>query len=1064
MQHWFAGFLAHLYVGVMRNKVRSIIIFLFILICILIMGGCGSTTEKPRAVRGVLNLSQWDFEQNGPVQLDGEWEFYWNQLLMPEEFRSDKEQSINKRYIFVPRTWNEFKVEGKKNTGYGYATYRLQILLPDHEKVNAIRVSSIATSHEIWINGKRMSAHGKIGIDQDTAIPNVTPNIIHFSSGEQGKVELIIQVSNFIHRKGGIWQPLLIGSSEQMRKMHDRNVFFDIALFGSILIMAFYHLALYALRKKDLSTLYFSIFCFLIALRILLVGEKYLQQFIPQLSQEIAFKLEYLTFYLGMVVFYMFIHALFPKEMSVRIYRGIIVMGCIYSTIVLITPASIYTRMLSGFLMASVIFLAYLLYVISVAVFRRKEGAGIILTGAAVFIGSVVNDILYYSEMIFTGNLTPFGLFIFIFAQSFMLSVRFSKAFTTAEQMSEKLLSMDRIKDEFLANVTHEILTPLSGMIGIAESMNDGVAGSLNKEQTKNLFLIVSSGRRLTALVNDLLDFSKLKNKDIELKRSNIHIKDSVELVLALCSPLAYGKELTLKNEIPADFVMVNADENRLQQILYNLIGNAIKFTQTGTITISAVQTGKFAEITVADTGIGISPAQHEKIFNAFEQADTDFSVKNGGAGLGLSITKTLVELHGGTIRVDSEKGKGAKFIFTLPIAAKTSDGINAVFGQRDSGQVKREEDTHAAKDSGMQGKYYDAEQQRIELHKTKKEANVFKILIVDDEPVNRQVLVNQFLLKKYIVITAVNGKEAVQIIKEIKDIDMVILDIMMPEMNGYEVCRILRKDYSTLELPILMLTAKHQEQDIVMAFEAGANDYLTKPFNKKEMLARVETLLNLKQLMSQMLEAKVQFLQAQIKPHFLYNALNTIMALCRTDPEEAWELLDELSNYLRGKFSFNNTSRYIPLEKELSFIHSYFAIEKARFGERLNIEYDIGSDTILRLPPLILQPIVENAVRHGIYPKKEGGTVTVSVQKQKEAVRIQIADDGVGMTQQQIQNLLKGQKPDQGIGLLNVHKRLKTYYNRGLEIQSEPGQGTTVTIMIPEESAVHQQGGIKGA
>ncbi|ARE86043.1 Sensor histidine kinase YpdA [Clostridium formicaceticum] len=602
------------------------------------IGGCSDTIEKPKAVNGVLDLSQWSFEEKGPVELDGEWEFYWEQLLMTEEPRPVQEESLDKAYIPVPQTWNTHEIRGKGKTGYGYGSYRLQVILPDYEKVHALRVSSIATSHEVWIDGKLVSVRGKVGVDQNTTHSNVRPNIIYFSA-DQPKIEIIIQVSNFMHKKGGIWQSLLIGSNEQVRKIYDFSAFLDVALFGSIFIMAFYHLALYILGKKDPSTLYFSIFCFLIGLRILLVGEKFLQQFVPGLSQEIAFKLEYLTFYLGMVVFYMFIYALFPKEMSTKGYRGVIVIGGIYSAIVCITPASIYTHMLSSFQILSVIFCIYILYVLSVAAFRRREGAGMILTGSVVFIATVINDIFYYSEMIFTGNLIAFGLFVFIFVQSIIVSVRFSKAFTTIEQMSEKLLSMDRLE---------------------------------------------------------------------------------------------------------------------------------------------------------------------------------------------------------------------------------------------------------------------------------------------------------------------------------------------------------------------------------------------------------------------------MQFLQAQIKPHFLYNTLNTIMAFCRTDPEKAWELLDEFSNYLRGKFGFKSTSRYITLEKELNFVSSYLAIEKARFDERLNVEYDIRSDTAVLVPPLILQPIVENAVRHGIYPKKEGGTVTVSVEKQTEAVRIQIADNGVGMTQQQIKDLLKGKKSQQGIGLLNVHTRLKANYNQGLEIQSEPGQGTKVTIMIP--------------
>lgn len=1019
---------------VMRKKIRGLFLFSCIILLLFMTIGCHHIVEKPTAIQGTLDLTSWDFENNGPIQLEGEWEFYWRQLKNAGDFAFMTKPFEDPPYIQVPHTWNEYRIDGEGVGSYGYATYRLKIRLPHQNEVYGIHVSSIATSNAVWINGRQVSAAGQVGTSSHTSTPNVAPNMTYFDS-QEGEVELIIQVSNFLHKKGGIWEDLRIGTAKQMVQLQNRNAFLDMALFGSILIMACYHLVLYISRKKEISTFYFSLFCFLIALRTMLTGEKFLQQLFPSFSQEAAFKLEYLTFYLGMSVWYLFVHSLFPKEISERVYKAVVVIGGLYSIVVVLTPANIYTYMLSSFQIASVLFCMYTIYTLSLAAFRKREGALIALIGGVVFIGTVVNDIFYYSELLTTGNLTPFGVFIFVFAQSFILSSRFSKAFVTIEHMSERLLSVDRMKDEFLANITHEILTPLSGMIGIAESMNDGAVGSLQDLQIRNLDLIISSGRRLTGLVQDILVFSRLKNKDIELKASDISIKDCAGVVLDLCRPLAKEKGLLLKNEIPEQLVSVKADENRLQQILYNLVGNGIKFTSVGEVAVSAVQKGHFVEITIADTGIGISPHEYERIFQAFEQGEADRFFAYNGTGLGLSITKTLVELHGGKIWVSSEKGKGSKFIFTLPVGEKKGSFSSRGDIQRVNFNTKGDWKKHTV---------YKLE----EAH-----SDYPKILIVDDEPINRQVLVNQLLLKKYHIITAASGREALEIIHKDKQIGLIILDIMMPEMNGYEVCRKIRQTYSLLEIPILMITVRNQEEDILMAFEAGANDYLTKPFRKREMLARIETLMNLKQLIAQMVEAKTQFLQAQIRPHFLYNALNTIMGLCRTEPEKAWALLDELSNYLRGKFGFQNTSRYIPLEKELTFVASYLAIEKARFGERLQIAYNIHSDLTVLVPPLILQPIVENAVRHGIYPKKNGGCVTISVEKDIKGWTIEVQDNGVGMTQEQIRQIFKGEKPGQGIGLLNVHMRLLSLYQEGLEIQSQQEKGTKVKILIPHMS-----------
>lgn len=198
------------------------------------------------------------------------------------------------------------------------------------------------------------------------------------------------------------------------------------------------------------------------------------------------------------------------------------------------------------------------------------------------------------------------------------------------------------------------------------------------------------------------------------------------------------------------------------------------------------------------------------------------------------------------------------------------------------------------------------------------------------------------------------------------------------------------------------------------------------------------------------MVTTELNFLQAQIKPHFIYNTLNTVMAFCRTDPEKAAELLDELGHYLRGKLNFSGTDQLIPLKKELDLVKSYLAIEKARFNERLSVIYNIEEDIKIDIPPLILQPIVENAVKHGIQPKRRGGNIEISIIKAPSDVIIEIKDDGVGMTGEDVDRILSGNKRETGIGLQNVNKRLINHFGHGLTVTSEVDKGTVVTIKIP--------------
>ncbi len=421
-------------------------------------------------------------------------------------------------------------------------------------------------------------------------------------------------------------------------------------------------------------------------------------------------------------------------------------------------------------------------------------------------------------------------------------------------QVNEQLRRVDALKDQFLANTSHELRTPLQGIIGLSETL-------LEQEQLpdrrEDLSMIVSSGKRLNNLVNDILDFSKLKNFDIQLVQKPVDLHTLVNIVLKNNSPMAKGKGIVLHNRIPKDFPNALADENRIEQILYNLIGNAIKFTESGSIEVVAKEIESWVQIDIIDTGIGIPKNKQDEIFQEFQQGDGSISRSFSGTGLGLSISKRLVELQGGKMGVKSTLGKGSTFSFTLPTADSLSNAsINIEYFDGHSSE------TTTAEASMIGGTHTDKEKtislapintKAIPGTIEKKEAVIqedgFKILIVDDEPINHQVLKKYLSGKGYSITPAMNGEEALRILEENPSFDLVLLDLMMPRMSGYEVCEKIRETYLPSELPILMITAKNQLQDIVQGLSIGANDYLSKPIHKEELLARINTQLDLHQI-----------------------------------------------------------------------------------------------------------------------------------------------------------------------------------------------------------------------
>ncbi len=568
------------------------------------------------------------------------------------------------------------------------------------------------------------------------------------------------------------------------------------------------------------------------------------------------------------------------------------------------------------------------------------------------------------------------------------------------------------------------------------------------KKSFKDLELLITISRRMSFLVNDLLDVVKLQDQKIRLQQEQVRVQSAASGVMDMLAFMTDGKPLTLRMDIGQTFPPVLADEKRLVQILFNLIHNAVKFTDEGTIAITAEVRGNEAVIRVSDTGAGMDADTRERVFNRYEQGYPGIS--NGGLGLGLSICRQLVELHGGTITMDSSPGNGSIFSFSLPLA-----DLNAT----QTVETAASQEEVIVKDTSRRIIHQDAAALSgiwTTLQNTTSTAlgGKLNILAVDDDPVNLKVLLSILPAEHYHIHTAMSGVEAVGLLAS-RQWDLLISDVMMPHMSGYELTRIVRERFTISELPVLLLTARNQPEDIYTGFLSGANDYVAKPVDALELRYRVWSLTALKQSVSDSLRMEAAYLQAQIQPHFLFNTLNSIMALSNIDSEKMRRLGDAFTSYLRISFDFMNAKQLVPLSHELELVHAYLYIEKERFGERLHIEWDIGPGIELMLPPLTIQPLVENAVRHGLLSKFSGGKLVIRITDRGGDTLFEIIDNGAGMEEQMAEQLLNPSRQGQGgIGLLNTNRRLIQLYGKGLLIISKSGAGTTVSFTIPRQES----------
>ena len=807
--------------------------------------------NQPQALRGVIDLRAWDFETDGAIALSGEWSFSWMRFLDPTAAGSDPDEPD--AYVEVPGSWAGTEIANEAIGPDGAATYRLTVLLPPNPPPLMLYQRQIDTSSEIYANGQLIAANGSPGIGSEETRARVAVRPLLLPPSPDGQLRLTYHAANFDNDIGGLWERIDLGTAGQIISEREWNLFKEFFLFGAFILAAIYHVGLFASRRKDLPALLFGLFCLIMAFRIPFTAETTIHMFVSDISYRAYKQWDHSLIYLAAPIFTAFAATLFARGRARRAPIMYSLVSLPFLLCVLILPTRAFVELLGYYELLLIINIVWLLGLLIVATFRKREGAAVSLAGLGFLFATIINDILASHVIIKAPYVMPIGMFVFIFSQAYMLSRLFARAYNTAESLSlelktknNELTRLDQLKDEFLANTSHELRTPLNGIIGIADSLIAGIAGNLNATMRANLALISAGGRRLSGLVNDLLDFSKLRNRDIELRLRTVDISSAVDVALALTGPLVGEKKLRLINQCPD--LLVEADEDRLDQILLNLIGNAIKFTEHGEIVVNArrldSEGGHMIAVTVEDTGIGIPAGRLEAVFESFVQADGSISREYGGTGLGLSITRSLVELHGGHIRAERRDEGGSRLTFTLPAAAldAVAPGESAGIGRAlpdaqvpsTDGPAEREPAETGAPEEGA-------------IRDVPSVAGLSRILIVDDDPVNLQVLQNHLQLARYSVVECHTGQEALALIEQGERFDLILLDVMMPRLSGYEVCRLVRDSFSRTELPVIMLTAKNRISDLIAGLEHGANDYLVKPFDSRELLARVGTLLDLK-------------------------------------------------------------------------------------------------------------------------------------------------------------------------------------------------------------------------
>ena len=657
----------------LSSKVIKNLLYLFILFSILILFNCRDGNQCPKVTKGIIDYTNWDFEKNGNCNMDGEWEFYLKEFLTLSQIIELPNDKIE--YISVPNSWNSHLINGEKLDGKNYATYRIKIILGGHNSNLGLRNLYVSTSYKLFIDEKELIEVGKIGKSQESYKPKTNILLLELPSNKQ-EINLIIQVANFQHNKGGIRRSFRIGLYTELNKERVRFTSIDLLLSGSLLIMGLYHIFIYILRRDIKANIYFGLFCFLMFLRILFVGEIFINTIFPDLPYDLMTRIEYLSIYMGLPIFIMYIFHSFEKYISKSI---------IYITFILNLPFNLLVFFGDIYLITKTLFIyeIYLIITIFVTtsflislVVRKEYDATYLLISGTLFAICILNDILHNLNLINSTYTASYGFFIVIFSQSILISVRYTNALKESEDARKYLISkemdllkskneverLSHAKDIFLSNLSHEVKTPLSYIYGYSELLNEYIKDGNERDY---ISVIYTNSKKLNDYISDLILLTEI-DIQIKLNYSNTRFSHIINEIFLYYSAFIEEKALSIMIEIKEDHE-VNVDPMFFGKAISNIIKNSIIYNKKeGFVSVNANKKDHKTYINIIDSGVGIKENELPKIFNKFYRIDSDQIYETQGVGVGLYIAEKIINLHGGEIQVQSKINVGSTFTIII--------------------------------------------------------------------------------------------------------------------------------------------------------------------------------------------------------------------------------------------------------------------------------------------------------------------------------------------------------------------------------------------------------------
>jgi len=491
-----------------------------LIVCMLFavfFAGCRPFAKKIKPQNGVLDISAWNFDKAGTLQLDGEWQFYWQQLYTPADFAGDT--SIRPTgLITVPSDWNGQHIGNVQLSGQGYATYRLQIKAPPG-KFLGLHVPDAYSCYKLWVNGVLIASNGVPATNAIGEVPELKPMIVAFKTQQANDV--VMQVSNFFQSKGGANSSYTIGTTEQIIRKREADTIATMFIIGMLTILFIYHLCIFVLSSTDYVALWFGIFCIFLAGRFLVTSEKFITVICPGFSPILAARIEYASVFVGCMIFALFIRSLFPKDFSGLVLKIICVSGVIEFVAMAFLPTRLFTSLLICYQVTTLVVLLYTLWVTIKAARNKRLLANSMLIVISVMIVLGINDTLYAWLIVNTSFMISLALPFLLAAQAYLIAHRIGSALNSVEKLSIEL-------NDANINLEQKVLDRTSELEAEKKKTDDLLLNILPAETAEELKAKGHADARTYSMVSvmfiDMVGFSELsKTFDATLLVTEMH-------------------------------------------------------------------------------------------------------------------------------------------------------------------------------------------------------------------------------------------------------------------------------------------------------------------------------------------------------------------------------------------------------------------------------------------------------------------------------------------------------------------------------------------------------------